>query len=174
MNNANSQTSVIHSSPPLTYRPAPVFEASTAFSLSDLDESEIALCEEVRLLMIDDAKRSRATKASQVEHKRIRLALGARLSKFKQGICKPGRHGGWSCFLGAAGIPKRTADRYIEVYRRAIEGKLNLATGQIPASPEELAKELGRLSRRLRKMLHSDAQVRWFIERLALSLLAQS
>ena len=171
MNNTNSLILVSHIPQPLTYCPPPAFEASAAFRLSDLDGSEKVLCEEVRLLMIDDAKRSRAKRVSQVEQRQVRLALGAKLYHLKQSICKPGRNGGWSGFLVAAEIPKRTADRYIEVYRCAMEGKVNLATGQIPASPEELAKELERLSRRLRKMLHSEDQVKWFLERLAIRLL---
>ena len=89
MNNTNSLTLVIHSPQPLTDCPAPAFDESTAFRLSDLDETEKALCEEVRLLMIDDTKRSQAMKASKAEQKHIRLALGARLFKLKEGICKP-------------------------------------------------------------------------------------
>lgn len=145
---------------------------SRVFNLSDMDGSEQLLCQEVCFLIIEERKLSRTAKESQTDKRRVRLVLGEKLSKLKESICKMGRNGGWSGFLAATDIPKRTADRYVDLYRRAITPVTKLASGQIPTSPEDLTQELERTARRLNKILSSRDQVRWFVEHLAYKLIS--
>jgi hypothetical protein len=68
-----------------------------------------------------------AAAAQSKEHlSEIRHQLGERLCEVKKLVARPGRGGGWSAFLAAQGIPRASADRYVQQVRENAASRFQL------------------------------------------------
>jgi hypothetical protein len=69
---------------------------------------------------------AQAAAVQSKEHlSQIRHQLGERLYEVKKLVARPGRGGGWSAFLAARGIPRASADRYVQRYEKRLHPDSN-------------------------------------------------
>jgi hypothetical protein len=86
-------------------------------------EEERATTNEIIILWTEHNKQHASLKKSSKELKATRTALGGYLFQLKNLLSKTGRNGRWTSFLNGEGIPRGTADRYVEAQKRLLDRK---------------------------------------------------
>ena len=96
----------------------------------------------------------------------IRHQLGERLCEVKKLVARPGRGGGWSAFLAAQGIPRASADRYVQRYEKTLHPDSNCLDESIESTELAVRKLFAALWPRLRRVITSKEALDLFIREL--------
>jgi hypothetical protein len=106
------------------------------------------------------------------ELKKTRTRLGVYLYHLKNLLAKTGRNGRWTSFLQGAGIPRATADRYVESHKRSLDRKNgNRLTEAISVPTEDEIKEMvAKLTPRLVRVLTTPESTAKILREMAAAL----
>jgi hypothetical protein len=96
----------------------------------------------------------------------IRHQLGERLCEVKKLVARPGRGGGWSAFLAAQGIPRASADRYVQRYEKTLHPDSNCLDESIESTELAVRKLFAAVWPRLRRVITSKEALDLFIHEL--------
>jgi len=77
-------------------------------------ETEATLNNEIKSLWSAHQLNEAAAKHSKEELRTMRLDLGCKLHQMKAILARTGRSGGWAAYLRSQGLPRATAERYID------------------------------------------------------------
>jgi hypothetical protein len=97
----------------------------------------------VIILWAEHDRKNASLKKTSKELKKTRTKLGVYLYGLKNLLAKTGRNGRWTSFLEGAGIPRATADRYVESHKRFLDRK----NGNLPYQPRTRSRRWWRSSR---------------------------
>jgi excinuclease UvrABC nuclease subunit len=110
---------------------------------------------------------AQAAAAQSKEHlSQIRHQLGERLCEVKKLVARPGRGGGWSAFLAAQGIPRASADRYVQRYEKTLHPDSNCVNESIESTELAVRKLFAAVWPRLRRVITSKEALDLFIREL--------
>jgi hypothetical protein len=98
---------------------------------------------------------------SQIRHK-----LGERLCEVKKLVARPGRRGGWSAFLAAQGIPRASADRYVQQYQQTLHPDSNCLDESIESTELGVRRLFAAVWPRLRRVITSGEALDLFVREL--------
>jgi hypothetical protein len=114
-------------------------------------------------------KQNAMLKKSSKELKKTRTSLGRYLFELKSLLAKTGRSGRWTSFLQEAGIPRATADRYVESHKLSLNPENGKRlTEAISVTTEEEIKALAvKLAPRLLRVLTTPESVEKFLQEVA-------
>jgi hypothetical protein len=117
-------------------------------------------------------KQNAMLKKSSKELKKTRNSLGRYLFELKNLLAKTGRNGRWTSFLQEAGIPRATADRYVESHKHSLDPKTsNRLTEAITVPTETEIKAMAvRLAPRLLRVLTTSESTRKFLQEMTAAL----
>ena len=117
-------------------------------------------------------KQNAMLKQSSKELKKTRTSLGRYLFELKNLLAKTGRNGRWTSFLQEAGIPRATADRYVESHKHSLDPKNgNRLTEAISVPTEAEIKAMAvKLAPRLLRVLTTSESTRKFLQEMATAL----
>jgi len=83
-------------------------------------------------------------------------------------LVRIGRDGGWSSFLRSGGVPRATADRYVQQHENRLHPQQANCLGEAIKSPEDRARYLAqKLLPRLNRELLTSGEVAYFMDELA-------
>jgi len=99
----------------------------------------------------------------------IRHQLGERLYEVKKLVARPGRGGGWSAFLSAQGIPRASADRYVERYQKTLHPDSNCLHDAIESTELAVRRLFAGVWPRLRRVITSKEALDLFIQLLTVA-----
>lgn len=131
-------------------------------------EKECYTTREIIDLWTAHNKQNAMLKKSSKELKKTRTSLGRYLFELKSLLAKTGRSGRWTSFLQEAGIPRATADRYVESHKLSLNpknGKRLTKAISVPTEAEIKALAV-KLAPRLR-VLTTPESVEKFLQEVA-------
>ena len=153
---------------------------------SDASEEENVVTRQIICLWADREKKKTSliktkaslntTKASLKTTKEqlslMRAELGKRLFELKNLLAKPGRKGGWASFLDGEGIPRATADRYVQSHKRSLEGKTGKRLSEAISIPteEKIKTMVVKLTPRLLRALPTPETIMQFLREMTAAL----
>lgn len=144
-----------------------------------VSEEETAVTRQIISLWADCEKKKTSfikTKASLNTTKEqlslVRDELGKRLFELKNLLAKTGRKGRWTSFLDGEGIPRATADRYVESHKRSLDGKNGKRLSEAISVPTEaeIKKMVVKLAPRLVRSLPTPESVAQFLREMTAAL----
>jgi hypothetical protein len=137
-----------------------------------VSEEERDTTSEIISLWAAHNEQNASLKKSSKELKETRTRLGAYLYQLKNLLAKTGRNGRWTSFLNGEGIPRATADRYVESHKRFLDRKNgNRLTEAISVPTEDEIKEMvAKLTPRLVRLLTTPESIANFLREMAAAL----
>ena len=145
----------------------------------DASEEETVVTRHIISLWVDREKKKTSlikTKASLSTSKAslkttkeqlslMRAELGKRLFELKTLLAKPGRKGRWASFLDGEGIPRATADRYVQSHKRSLVGENEKRLTEAVSVPteEEIKTMVVKLTPRLVRALPTPESIAQFL-----------
>jgi hypothetical protein len=129
-------------------------------------ETEQRLATQIGELWSIHAQAEAAAVQSKEHLSQIRHQLGERLCDVKKLVARPGRGGGWSAFLAAQGIPRATADRYVQQYQRTLHPDPNCLNESIESTELGVRRLFAAVWPRLRRVITNQEALGLFIREL--------
>jgi hypothetical protein len=153
---------------------------------SDASEEENVVTRQIICLWADREKKKTSlikTKASLNTSKAslkttkeqlslMRAELGKCLFELKNVLAKTGRKGRWTSFLEGEGIPRASADRYVESHKRSLEGKTGKRLSEAISIPteEKIKTMVVKLTPRLLRALPTPETITQFLREMTTAL----
>ena len=102
----------------------------------------------------------------------MRAELGKRFFELKNLLAKPGRKGRWASFLDGEGIPRATADRYVQSHKRSLEGNNGKRLTEAISVPTEVKIKtmVAKLMPRLVRALPTPDSIAQFLREMTAAL----
>src|ERR1700730_4830296 len=129
-------------------------------------ETELRLATQIGALWSIHTQAEAAAVQSKEYLSEIRHQRGERLCEVKKLVARPGRGGGWSAFLAAQGIPRASADRYVQRYEKTLHPDSNCLDESIESTELAVRKLFAALWPRLRRVITSKEALDLFIREL--------
>jgi hypothetical protein len=138
----------------------------------EVSEEERFTTNKINILWAEHHRQNASLKKTSKELKKTRTNLGVYLYGLKNLLAKTGRNGRWTSFLQGAGIPRATADRYVESHKRSLDRKNgNRLTEAISVPTEDEIKEMvAKLTPRLVRVLTTQESITKFLQEIAAAL----
>jgi hypothetical protein len=148
----------------------PQFSLPTSGNEQETPEEQMLTKRIVELWSAQKEKAS-AVRKSREDLLRLRASLGRQLFEFKSYLVRTGRNGGWMPFLRTHGIPRSTADRYIERHKLAVEVQTKRPSEAFSCPTEEdVMKMVKELAPKLSRFLVTSAAISQFFKELETAL----
>jgi hypothetical protein len=149
--------------------PTPGGEAAEEPKVS---EEERVTTSEIISLWAEHNEQNASLKKSSKELKETRTRLGAYLYQLKNLLAKTGRNGRWTSFLNGEGIPRATADRYVESHKRFLDRKNGKRLTEAISVPTEgeIKEMVAKLTPRLVRVLTTPESITKFLREMAAAL----
>jgi hypothetical protein len=134
--------------------------------------NETALADEITELWSSQKRKSLSLRRSRHELETMRISLSNRLYEYKHLLARTGRGGKWTEFLREQNIPRTTADRYVEKWKRSTSPNLEKRTDGAINGPtkEEIAQMVKKLTPKLVLRLTTPDSVNLFMAELGSAL----
>ena len=132
-------------------------------------ETEQRLATQIGELWSSHTQAQAAAVQSKEYLSEIRHQLGERLCEVKKLVARPGRGGGWSAFLAAQGIPRASADRYVQRYEKTLHPDSNCLHESIDSTELAVRRLFAAVWPRLRRVITSKAALDLFIHELTVA-----
>jgi hypothetical protein len=147
-------------------------KATGAGNLEEEVQHETALAGEIKTLWSSQKFRSSSLRSSRKELEAIRTSLSNRLYNLKHLLVRTGREGKWTEFLRQQNIPRTTADRYVEKWKRSTSPDLEKRTSGAISEPtkEEIAQMVKKLKPKLVSQLTTPDSINLFLAELGSAL----
>jgi hypothetical protein len=135
-------------------------------------QDETALTNEITELWSSQKRKSLSLRRSRQELETLRTSLSNRLHDLKHLLARPGREGKWTEFLRQQDIPRTTADRYVDKWKRSISPELEKRTSGAIEEPtaEEIAQMVKKLRPKLVRQLTTPGSINLFMAELGAAL----
>jgi hypothetical protein len=135
-------------------------------------EEERVTTNEIIILWTEHNKQNASLKKTSKELKKTRTKLGVYLYHLKNLLAKTGRNGRWTSFLLGAGIPRATADRYVESHKRFLDRKNGKRLTEAISVPteDEIKEMVAKLTPRLVRVLTTPESIASFLREMAAAL----
>jgi hypothetical protein len=128
-------------------------------------ETEARLNSEIKSLWSAHQSSKATAKHTKEELKTLRLDLGHKLCEMKSLLVRTGRGGGWAAYLRSHGLPRASAERYINQHEALLKPETNRLTETISEPSEDDVRRLVRsLLPRLRRVLTTPGSVSLFLD----------
>jgi hypothetical protein len=135
-------------------------------------QHETALAGEIKALWSSQKFRSLSLRRSRKELEALRTTLSNRLYNLKHLLVRTGREGKWTDFLRQQNIPRTTADRYVDRWKRSTspdtEKRTSGAIKELTA--EEIAQMVKKLTPKLVRQLTTPDSISLFMAELGAAL----
>jgi hypothetical protein len=137
-----------------------------------VSEEERLTTNEIIILWTEHNKQHASLKKRSKELKATRTALGEYLYQLKNLLAKTGRNGRWTSFLNGEGIPRATADRYVEAHKRFLDRKNGKRLTEAISVPteDEIKEMVAKLTPRLVRVLTTPESTAKFLREMAAAL----
>jgi hypothetical protein len=147
-------------------------EKKTGSGTPEEFQHETALAGEIKELWSSQKFRASSLRSSRKELEAIRTSLSKRLYNLKHLLVRTGREGKWTDFLRQQDIPRTTADRYVDKWKRSISPEPEKRTSGAIEEPtaEEIALMIKKLRPRLARQLTTPSSINLFIAELGAAL----
>lgn len=145
------------------------YEISGALPFSEPNtsyETEQNLATQIGELWSIHTQAQAAAVQSKEHLSQIRHQLGERLCEVKKLVARPGRGGGWSAFLAAQGIPRASADRYVQRYEKTLHPDSNCLHESIESTELAVRRLFAAVWPRLRRVITNQEALGLFIREL--------
>jgi hypothetical protein len=134
-------------------------------------QDETALANEITELWSSQKRKSLSLRRSRQELETLRTSLSNRLYDLKHLLARPGREGKWTEFLRQQDIPRTTADRYVDKWKRSISPLEKRTSGAIEEpTAEEIAQLVKKLRPKLVSLLTTPDSINLFMAELGAAL----
>ena len=135
-------------------------------------QDETALANEITELWSSQKRKSLSLRRSRQELETLRTSLSNRLYDLKHLLARPGREGKWTEFLRQQNIPRTTADRYVDKWKRSTSPNLEKRTSGAIEEPtaEEIAQLVKKLRPKLVRQLTTPGSINLFMAELGAAL----
>ena len=152
--------------------PTPGGEAAEEPKVSEEEEEERVTTREIIILWAEHDRKNASLKKTSKELKKTRTKLGVYLYGLKNLLAKTGRNGRWTSFLEGAGIPRATADRYVEAHKRFLDRKNGNCLSEAISVPteDEIKEMVAKLTPRLVRVLTTPESITKFLREMTAAL----
>jgi hypothetical protein len=134
-------------------------------------QHETALAGEIKALWSSQKFGTLSLRSSRKELEEIRTSLSKRLYNLKHLLVRTGREGKWTEFLRQQDIPRTTADRYVDKWKRSISPLEKRTSGAIEEpTAEEIAQMVKKLRPKLVRQLTTRGSINLFMAELGAAL----
>jgi hypothetical protein len=136
------------------------------------DRQETTLAGEIKELWSSQKGKVSSIRRSRAELEKLRNKLAERLYEYKHLLARTGRGGKWTEFLRQEGIPRASADRHVEKWKRSKfpEPEKRLTEASNGPSKEEIAQMVKKLTPKLARVLTTPDSMALFMTELAAAL----